>query len=92
MSTANDLIERAERESGKRIDDPDNQIGIALLFGALAREMGRTNFEAKDDVAAGLVIMDEIANGQKRQQDQQLLAGLLSSGLSPDDVKALLGK
>ena len=92
MSVASDLIERAEREAGCRWDDPDNPSALAVLFGAMARELGVSKFEEQDDAVVGTVLMDEIANGEKRRQDGEMLVALLRAGLGPDDISALNGK
>ena len=54
MSEASDLIERMERETGQRIDSNDgDNMAMAGLFGALARAMGKSSHDARDDFAAG---------------------------------------
>lgn len=90
MSTASDLIERAEREGGGRFDDP-NSNALTILLGALAREMGKSNFGPRDDYAVGLLIADEIANGDARRQADSAILAMLNLGLSPDDIRALNG-
>lgn len=91
MSTASDLIERAEREAGKRWDEEGSN-AIAILMGALSRKLGQHNFQEKDDLAVGLLIQDDIAHGKERQQQKEALLALLSLGLSPDDIHSLSGK
>lgn len=88
MSAASDLIERAERESGQRINEP-NSNAIAILLGALSRELGQHRFPERDDMAVGLLIQDEIANGEERRRWRESLVGLLQVGLSPDEIKGL---
>lgn len=91
MGLADDLIERAEREGGGRWDDP-NSNALAVLFGALAREMGVSRSQERDDMAVGMLIQDNIVNGEaKRAADAALLA-LLDLGIGPDDITALKGK
>ena len=92
MSAANDLIEQAEAEAGCRWDDPNNPTARAKLFGALARATGKSKFGERDDVAVGLLVMDDIANGEQKQRERDLLALALGIGLSPDDIRALGGK
>jgi hypothetical protein len=56
MSTASDLIERMERQTGQRIDDNSgDNFAMAGLFGAIAREMGKTpsTYRERDDVRRG---------------------------------------
>lgn len=91
MSAASDLIERAERESGKRWDEPGSN-AIAILMGALSRELGQHNFSERDDMAAGILIQDDIVNGKTKRQSRDTLVALLGLGLSPDDVAKLNGK
>jgi hypothetical protein len=88
MSAASDLIERAEEEGVARCDDPSSNT-VAILMGALSRELGQHKFGERDDLAVGLLIQDEIANGEQRRQEKALLASLLSAGLSPDDIQKL---
>lgn len=95
MSDASGLIERMERETGQRIDanDGDN-LAMAGLFGAVARLMGKTpsNYAERDDVAAGILIRYQMTPEYAReQQAKAMLAGMLRSGLSPDDLKDILG-
>lgn len=90
MSAASDLIERAEREGGGRWDDPNGN-ALTILLGALAREMGKSNFRPRDDYAVGLLIADEIANGDARRQADDAILAMLNLGLSPDDIRALNG-
>lgn len=96
-----ELIERAERESGRRWDDPDGA-GLAVILGALARELdavgegplGRTRaqgFRERDDYAIGMLIHDRMINGDARRAAAAALLALLDLGLSPDDIHALNG-
>ncbi len=90
------LIERAERETGKRWDDPSGDT-LAILFGAVAREMGKSHHQERDDFAAGLLIQHQITPEYARQQQSDaMIADLLLSGFSPDALgaisKALKGK
>ena len=89
---ATDLITRLEQETNCRVDDNgfDNP-AIAGLFGAIARELGQSQHRKHDDVAAGYVIKHRMTPEyhQKAQADA-LLATLLSSGISPDEMKTLI--
>jgi hypothetical protein len=84
MSEANDLIERAEREAGCRWDDPNNNNAMAILFGAVARVTGKSKFGERDDMAVGHLILDDIANGDARRKQNEMLAELLTAGIDPD--------
>ena len=48
----NELIERMEMETGQRVD-ADNSMALAGLFGTIARKMGQSHHQERDDVAAG---------------------------------------
>jgi hypothetical protein len=84
------LIEHAEREGGGRFDDP-NSNALTILLGALAREMGKSRFDERDDFAVGVLIADEIANGDARRQADAAILAMLNLGFSPDDIHALNG-
>lgn len=86
-----DLIEMFEQETGSRIDDASSP-ALAGLFGFLARAMGKSAHDERDDVVAGYLIQDEIENGESRRQTDELILGMLLSGVSPDDLGALFGK
>jgi hypothetical protein len=95
MSVASDLIERLEKETGQRIDSNggDNN-AIAGLLGAISRIMGQSppSYQERDDVAAGLLIRHQMSpEYAQEQKEKEILADLLTSGLSPDDVKNLMG-
>jgi len=95
MSTASDLIERMEQETGQRIDDSDgDNLAMAGLLGAMSRLMGQspTGYTERDDVAAGVLIRHQMTPEYRREQEsKELLAHLLSNGISPDDAKAIMG-
>ncbi len=95
MSAASDLIERMEKETGQRIDDNDgDNMAMAGLFGAMSRIMGKSpsSYQERDDVAAGLLIKHQMSDKYKEEQERnEVIANMLKSGLSPDDVKSLLG-
>ena len=65
---------------------------MAGLIGAIARMMETSTHRAHDDVAAGVVIKHRMSPeyAEKKASDK-LLAELLTSGLSPDDIQGLLG-
>ena len=89
MSTANDLIERMERETGQRIDE-DSSFAMAGLFGAVARLMGQSSHQERDDVAAGVLIQHQMSpECQREQNNRDFLASLLQAGLSPDEIRSL---
>jgi hypothetical protein len=93
MTAASDLIERLEAETGQRIDD-DNSLAMAGLFGAMSRLLGQSPpaYRARDDVVAGLLIRHQMTPEYQRQKEaDRLLAALLVSGVSPDDVKDICG-
>lgn len=95
MTVASDLIERAEKETGQRIDsnEGDNN-AIALLMGALSRELKQSpqNYKERDDLAAGILIKHRMSpEGQAEKENNKLIASMLLEGLSPDTVKDLLG-
>jgi hypothetical protein len=88
---AGDLIEQAEALAGCRWDDPSG-LGIAALFGAVAREMGRNPHGPKDDIAAGILLQHQMsARGRAERASNEMLAALLTMGLGPDDIAALSG-
>lgn len=95
MSAANDLIERMERETGQRIDSNDgDNFAFAGLIGAISRLLGQSpvNYTEREDVAAGVLIRHQMSpEGQREKKGDELLASMLTSGMSPDDLKNLLG-
>jgi len=95
MSAASDLIARLEAETGQRIDDNEgDNLVMAGLFGAVSRMMGQSprSYRERDDVAAGLLIQHQMTPEYQREQEgKQLLAELLATGLSPDDIRELIG-
>ena len=95
MSAASDLIERMEKETGQRIDsnDGDNN-AMAGLLGAMSRLMGQSpaSYKERDDVAAGLLIKHQMSPEYASEQaSKKMIAEMLAGGMSPDDVKGLLG-
>jgi len=93
MSAASDLIERMERETGQRINSNDfDNAAMAGLFGAVARMKGKSSHDERDDVVAGLLIVHQMTPEYRNEQEsRQMIASLLSSGLSPDDIRAMWG-
>ncbi len=96
MSEASDLIERLERETGQRIDDNDgDNLAIAGLLGAISRLMGKSpsTYTERDDVAAGILILQQQMTPEYKrgQESKKLMAELLLGGMSPDDIKGLMG-
>lgn len=93
MSEASELIERMERETGQRIDENDgDNLALAGLFGAIARITGKSSHDARDDVPAGVVAKHQISPaGQREKKSDGILAMMLLSGLSPDEIRHLTG-
>ena len=95
MTAANDLIERLETETGQRIDDNDgDNLATAGLLGALSRLMGYSpaSYREYDDVAAGILIRHRMLPKYQREQEaQDLMASLLATGMSPDEIEILMG-
>lgn len=95
MSEASDLIERMEKETGQRIDDNDgDNNAMAGLLGAMSRLMGQSppTYRECDDVIAGQLIKYQMSEEErKEQQSKKLMAAMLTEGMSPDDIKALMG-
>jgi hypothetical protein len=95
MLTANDLIERIEKETGQRVDDNDgDNLAIAGLLGAMSRLLGQSpaSYTERDDVAAGVLIKHQMSpEGQHEKESKEIMAAMLVGGLSPDDLKNLMG-
>jgi hypothetical protein len=93
MGKADELIERAERETGQRIDkDGYDNNAMSLIFGALAREMGKTAHGEEEDFAAGSMIRHKTIDAWKIEEKRnKLIADMLTSGVSPDSIGELLG-
>jgi hypothetical protein len=92
-SAASDLIERLEGETGQRWDanDGDNAT-MAGLIGAMARMMGNSRHEERDNVAAGVVMRHRMSPEYQRElESREMLGNLLVAGFSPDDLKRLMG-
>lgn len=90
---ARDLIERLERETGQRVDDNGgDNFAMAGLFGALARAMGQSNHQPRDDVAAGVLIRHQMTpEYEAEQRSKRMMAEMLAHGVSPDGLKGLMG-
>lgn len=95
MSEANDLIERMEKETGQRIDsNGGNNLAMAGLIGAMSRILGQSppSYRERDDIVAGVVIKHQMSpEGRRQKESEKLLASFLTSGMSPDDIKAITG-
>ena len=95
MSAASDLIERMEKETGQRIDDNEgDNLAITGLLGAMSRMMGQSpdSYTERDDVAAGVLIKHQMSpEYQREQESKKMMAAMLVGGMSPDDLKGLLG-
>ena len=93
MSAGSDLIERMERETGQRIDaDDPNNMAMAGMLGAIARMMGESSHDEYDDVVVGLLIRHQMTPEYRNEQEsRQMIASLLSSGMSPDDIRKTWG-
>ena len=76
---ATDLIEKWEQETGTRATD-SGSAAQAGLMGELARMMGKSSHDARDDFAAGVLIQNsEELKKQKaaeRAQAEMFLASL----------------
>lgn len=87
---ATDLIERMERETGCRIDENEgDNLAMDGLFGALARIMGKSpkSYREYDDVAVGLLIKYRMSKQYENdQRGKEIIASMLSKGLSPDHI------
>ncbi|MGI9338347.1 MAG: hypothetical protein ACR2P4_07560 [Gammaproteobacteria bacterium] len=94
MSEASKLIERLEAETGQRFDSNDgDNFTMAGLFGALARAMGDSSHQERDDVAAGVVMRHRMTPEYEQQQHaKHMLGEMLVNGMSPDDIHKLAGK
>lgn len=88
--TPEDLIERAEREAGCRVDDPNNPNALAILLGSLARELGQHQYQPKYDVVAGTLIMHQLGEAMERErQRDRIMLLMLALGIDPDTLKEL---
>ena len=81
---ANDLIEKWENETGARATD-SGSAAEAGLMGTLARMMGKSQFDERDDFVVGLLIQnaDEIERQEKQKQAQAQMF-LASLGIDLD--------
>jgi hypothetical protein len=95
MSEASDLIEKMEAETGQRIDsNGGDNFAMAGLFGAMSRILGQSpvSYRERDDVAAGVLIKYQMSpEGQREKESNEMLAAMLTNGMSPDDLKSLMG-
>ncbi len=95
MSASSELIERMEKETGQRIDDNggDNN-AMASLMGAMSRALGQSpaSYTERDDVVAGLLIRHQMTPEYKQEQEsKRMMAQMLAGGMSPDEVKGMMG-
>ena len=84
------LIEKIEQETGKRWDDPSG-LPLAQLIGAVAREMGVSKFEERDDLAVGILLQDELVNGESRRRSDEALLAMIDL-LGPSGMAQLFCK
>jgi hypothetical protein len=93
MSDASELIEQMEKETGQRIDDNEGEnLAMAGLIGVLARALGKSPHRPKDDIAAGVMISYQMTPAYRAKKEaDELMASLLASGISPDEIKNLYG-
>jgi hypothetical protein len=95
MSAASDLIERMESETGQRIDsNSGDNMAVAGLLGAMSRLLGQSpaSYTEREDVAAGVLIKQRMSPEYKCEQEgNEMLTAMLTAGMSPDDIKGLLG-
>lgn len=95
MSAASDLIERMESETGQRIsDNGGDNLTIAGLLGVMSRLIGQSpaSYTERDDVAAGVLIKHLMSpEGQCEKESEEFMVTMLTAGMSPDDLKAILG-
>ena len=84
MTDANDLIERLEKETGKRIDDNNgDNLTMAGLVGAVFRLMGQSpsTYRERDDVVSGLLIKHQMSpEYQQEQDDKEILLRAMMLG------------
>lgn len=85
MSEANDLIERLERETGQRIDD-DDSLAMAGLFGAIARLIGQSSHQERDDIVAGTLIQIQATEEAPQPKVPQLPERLPRPSLFLDEL------
>lgn len=90
---ANALIEKVEREMGCRIDDNDgDNNAMTALFGAIAKALQGQPYGTETDFAAGIVVQHQLSDEYRRQKEADaMLSRMLVAGISPDDVRKLMG-
>lgn len=91
-----DVISRFERETGEYWTTPeDSPMIIAGLLGMMSREMRKypPAYQSQDDVISGLMILHMNTPEYRNEQESRLMiAKMLNSGVSPDDLKELWGR
>lgn len=100
MSTANDLTERMERETGCRIDsNGGDNAAIAGLMGAVRREMGNAGMLPKtpwhterDDVAVGMYLKATSTPEYIAKQDAlKMMCSMIGPDMGPDELRGFFG-
>lgn len=88
-----DIISQIEEMTGQRYETNnfDNDT-MTTLFGLVAREMGLSKHKPEDNFVAGTLVKHQLTlDGQRERETDELVTRMLLAGLSPDDVKSLLG-
>lgn len=93
LRKAGHLIEAHEAYQDARWDQNDNVLtGIA---GAIAQAIAGVSYSGDpvgNDIAAGTIARHQMSpEGQKEQATNEMIAAMLAGGMSPDDIKSLLG-
>ena len=60
----------------------------------MSRVLGQSpaSYRERDDIAAGVLIKHQMSpEGQREKEGNEILAAMLTSGISPDVLKSLLG-
>lgn len=85
---AADLIERAERETGQRVEASDPNAAMAILVGAIARMTCKHEINGagpRDDFAIGTLAQFEMSpQGKRKRESEQMMATMLLGGVPPD--------
>jgi hypothetical protein len=87
------IIEAHEAYQDERYEDSDSV--MTGLFGAMAQALQGTRYGGDpvgNDIAAGTLVRHRMSPEYQRELEaKQMMAGLLLAGLSPDDLKEILG-